>query len=86
MCRAAWDSKGLPVPDQIAGGQRAAHAAPLSIRLATRISAGVDRRLRMAALTRRMQLGHFLDQVLDQALPPVADLADQMKGAVADER
>jgi hypothetical protein len=58
---------------------------PLGIRLATRISEDVDRRLRLAALMRRMHLSHLLDQLLDQALPPVADLAEQMKGTTSDE-
>ena len=66
-------------------GQGSAPAAPPGIRLATRISEDVDRRLRLAALVRRMHLSHFLDQLLDQALPPVAELAEQMKGTVTDE-
>lgn len=65
----------------------AAQAAPpaLGARLATRISGDVDRRLRLAALVRRMPIGQFLDLVLDQALPPVDQLADQIRGAIPDE-
>jgi hypothetical protein len=58
----------------------------LDARLATRISEPVDRRLRLAALVRRMPLGQFLDHVLDQALPPVDQLADQIRGGKTDER
>jgi hypothetical protein len=54
---------------------------PPGIRLATRISEDVDRRLRLAALVRRMPLS----QLLDQALPPVAELAERMKGTITDE-
>ena len=65
----------------------ATQAAPpaLDARLATRISGDVDRRLRLAALVRRMAIGQFLDLVLDQALPPVDQLADQIRGATPDE-
>jgi predicted HicB family RNase H-like nuclease len=55
------------------------------VRLATRISEAVDRRLRLAALVRRMSLSQFLDQLLDQALPPVAELAEQIQGSIRDE-
>jgi hypothetical protein len=58
---------------------------PPGIRLATRISEDVDRRLRLAATVRRMRLSHLLDQLLDQALPQVAELAEQMKGTTGDE-
>jgi hypothetical protein len=58
----------------------------LGIRLATRISEDVDRRLRLAALVRRMPLGLFLDRVLAEALPPVDQLADQIRGGSPDER
>ena len=55
------------------------------LNLATQISAGVDLRLRLAALARKMPLTRYLDQVLDQvldeALPPVEELAERMKGA-----
>jgi hypothetical protein len=55
------------------------------VRLATRISEGVDRRLRLAALVRRMPLSQFLDQLLGQALPPVGELAEQIQGSVRSE-
>jgi hypothetical protein len=58
---------------------------PCDVRLATRISEPVDRRLRLAALVRRMALSQFLDQLLDQALPPVAELAEQIQGSTRDE-
>ena len=48
-------------------------------RLAARISAGVDARLRLAALVGGARLGKFLDEVLDQALPSPAELAEQVK-------
>lgn len=54
-------------------------------RLATRISEGVDRRLRLAALVRRMPLNQFLDRLLDQALPPVGELAEQIQGSARNE-
>ena len=62
---------------------RAALPAALTARLATRISGAVDRRLRLAAVLRDARSGEFLDQLLDQALPPAAELADQMNGAPA---
>ena len=55
------------------------------VRLATRISEPVDRRLRLAALVRRMSLSQFLDQLLDQTLPPVAELAERIQGSTRDE-
>ena len=56
------------------------------VRLATRISEGVDRRLRLAALLRNnTPLGQYLDLVLDQALPPVDQLADQIRGDIRDD-
>ena len=60
-------------------------ASQLDARLATRITEAVDRRLRLAALVRRMPIGQFLDLVLDEALPPVDQLADQIRGAITDE-
>jgi hypothetical protein len=72
---------------QEAEGPPGAQSAPtLDARVATRISEPVDRRLRLAALVRRMPLGLFLDSVLDQALPPVDQLADQIRGGNRDER
>jgi hypothetical protein len=54
--------------------------AGLSARLGTRISPDTDRRLRLLVLVRREPLGQVLTDVLDSALPPAAELADQLKG------
>ena len=62
-----------------------APAAACDVRLATRISEDVDRRLRLAALVRRMPIGQFLDLVLAEALPPLGQLADQIRGGARDE-
>ena len=56
------------------------------LNLATRISRDVDRRLRLAALVRRISLSQLIDEVLDRALPPVEELAECMKGAATDAR
>lgn len=45
------------------------------VRLATKISATVDRRLRMLALIKSQPLSHVLVNLLDQALPPADELA-----------
>ena len=45
------------------------------VRLATKISATVDRRLRMFALVKGQPLNHVLVNLLDQVLPPAAELA-----------
>lgn len=45
------------------------------VRLATKITATVDRRLRMLALLRGQALSHVLVTLLDQALPPADELA-----------
>ncbi len=45
------------------------------VRLATRITSAVDRRLRMLALLKGQALSHVLVTVLDQALPPADELA-----------
>lgn len=58
--------------------------SPYDVRLATSITGGVDRRLRLAALVRRMPLNQFLDRLLDQALPPVAELAGQIQEGAPD--
>jgi predicted HicB family RNase H-like nuclease len=60
--------------------------SPYDVRLATSITEGVDRRLRAAALVRKIPLNRLVDQVLDEALPPVEELAERMKGAATDER
>ena len=44
-------------------------------RLATRLSVGVDRRLRMMALVKGESLSSVLDGLLDQVLPSAAELA-----------
>ena len=45
------------------------------VRLATKISATVDRRLRMFALIKGQPLNHVLVTLLDQVLPPTVELA-----------
>jgi hypothetical protein len=45
------------------------------VRLATRISPAVDRRLRMLALVKGQALSHVLVALLDRALPPADELA-----------
>ena len=45
------------------------------VRLATRISPAVDRRLRMLALVKSQPLSHVLVALLDKALPPAEELA-----------
>ena len=47
-------------------------------RLATRITASVDTRLRQVALLSRRRLSHVLDDVLDAALPTVEDLSAEL--------
>jgi len=56
-----------------------------STRLATRITPGVDARLRQLALVRRRRISHVLDEVLDAALPTAADLLTQMAALGRDE-
>ena len=47
-------------------------------RLATCITASVDRRLRMLALVQGKRLSHLLTDLLDDALPPADELAGQL--------
>jgi hypothetical protein len=47
-------------------------------RLATRVTTGVDTRLRQLALLRRRRISHVLDDVLDAALPSAEDLSAQL--------
>ena len=54
------------------------------VRLATRISPAVDRRLRMLALVQSQPLSHVLVALLDKALPPADELASLL-GAESDE-
>jgi hypothetical protein len=56
-----------------------------SARLATRLSAGVDARLRQLALIRRQRINRLLDELLDAALPPAAELTAWMAG-LGDDR
>lgn len=59
------------------------------VRLATRITGPVDRRLRMLALARKQPLNHVLVSLLDSALPSADELASLLGAAprceVADE-
>jgi hypothetical protein len=48
-------------------------------RLATRITASVDARLRQLALAARRPISHVLDDVLDAALPGSDELADRLR-------
>lgn len=45
------------------------------VRLATRITPAVDRRLRMLALIKSQPLSHVLTGLLDQVLPAADELA-----------
>jgi uncharacterized protein (DUF2342 family) len=54
-------------------------------RLATRITASVDLRLRMLALLKGQSLSHVLDSVLDETLPAADKLASQLKDGRRDE-
>jgi hypothetical protein len=47
-------------------------------RLATRITFGVDARLRQLALLRRQRINRTLDELLDQTLPTSAELTGQL--------
>lgn len=59
------------------------------VRLATRVSPAVNRRLRLLVLIQGQPLSHVLTQLLDTALPPADELIDQLRhddepaGAVA---
>jgi uncharacterized protein (DUF1778 family) len=60
--------------------------AKYDARLATRVTADVDQRLRFAAVAAgRKSLSAFLTEVLDRALPSAAELAAQLRGPVADD-
>lgn len=54
---------------------------PYDVRLATKITASVDRRLRMLALARSQALSHVLVSLLDQALPSADELASLLAGS-----
>jgi len=45
------------------------------VKLGTRLTGTVDRRLRMLAVLKGQPLSHVLVSVLDQALPPADELA-----------
>lgn len=47
-------------------------------RLATRITAGVDARLRQLALVRRQRINRTLDDLLDRALPSTEELTSRL--------
>jgi hypothetical protein len=65
---------------------RRRHAAKIySARLATRITPGVDARLRQLALVRRRRISHVMDEVLDAALPKAVDLITEMASLGRDE-
>lgn len=53
--------------------------------LATRITTTVDRRLRMLALVRSQPLSHVLVSLLDQALPPVDELASLLRDGASSQ-
>jgi hypothetical protein len=57
-----------------------------STRLATRITPGVDARLRQLALARHRRISHVLDEVLNAALPTTADLLTEMASLGSDEQ
>jgi hypothetical protein len=54
-----------------------------NVRLATKISVTVDRRLRMLALARSQPLSHVLVSLLDQVLPPADELATLLRDNAA---
>lgn len=54
------------------------------VRLATRITGTVDRRLRMLALVKSQPLNHVLVGLLDQALPPADELASLLGNGAED--
>lgn len=49
-------------------------------RLGTRITAPVARRLRLLVLVRRQPLNRVLTELLDEALPSLTELTEQLKG------
>lgn len=56
------------------------------VTLATRITASVDRRLRMLVLLRRQPLNSVLTSLLDKSLPSADELAAMLRdGQPADE-
>jgi hypothetical protein len=63
-------------------------AVAYDTRLATRIPRAVDQRLRLFAVLVRKPLAHVLSDVLSQALPTDAELADrlQRRGEASNDR
>lgn len=66
-------------PNSDAGSHNSDRAASRDVRLASRVSPTVDRRLRLLVLLQRQPLSHVLTQLLDQALPPADALIDQLR-------
>ena len=54
--------------------------ASQNTRLATWIGVGVDERLRLLALVRRVRLSQLRTDLLDEALPSAAELTAQLRG------
>lgn len=59
--------------------------AAYDARLGTRISDPVARRLRLLVVVRRQPLNRVLTDLLDQALPTLAELTDQLKRQGSDD-
>ena len=57
---------------------------PYDVKLGTRLTGAVDRRLRMLVLLKGQPLSHVLDNLLDRVLPPADELASLL-GAGSDE-
>jgi len=55
------------------------------VRMATRITSAVDRRLRMLALVKGQPMNHVLVGLLDQVLPSADELAALLAAGVPDE-
>ena len=55
--------------------------ATCDTRLATRVSAGVDARLRMLAIVEKRRVCDVLDGLLSAVLPPADELAGRLPGS-----
>ena len=55
-------------------------------RLATRISASVNHRLRLQALVTRQRLSQLIDDLLDEALPSSDELVARLRQEAGDAR
>ena len=75
----AMYSDGVRQNDSNTDSHTGDHAPSCDVRLATRVSGAVDRRLRLLALIQRQPLSFVLTQLLDGALPPADDLIDQLR-------